>query len=261
MKLLINYSDKNFTKAQQLNTTTGYEIAGFDKVIEYSPDDIDSEFKEKNKKILGYSRGGGYWLWKPYIIRKALDLIGEADYLFYADSGSIFVNSIDPLIELQKREKQDIIPFELRFMEKQYTKRDALVLMDCDEPKYTESFQRLAGYNLIKKTDFSTRFINEFLNFACDERIITDKLNSCGLEEYPEFIEHRHDLSIFSLLTKKYGLKAFRDPSQFGKGLENLYPDSDYPMILESTRKSNSRIKRSMIKRIEKIMWHIKNKF
>ena len=42
------------------------------------------KFLENNK------RGYGYWLWKPYLIKKNLDTMNEDDILFYADAGCHF---------------------------------------------------------------------------------------------------------------------------------------------------------------------------
>ena len=33
------------------------------------------------------TRGGGYWIWKPYIISKMLEQINENDILVYIDAG------------------------------------------------------------------------------------------------------------------------------------------------------------------------------
>ncbi len=40
--------------------------------------------------------------------------------------------------------------------------------------------------------------------------------NTQGLDNYPEFVAHRHDQSVWSLMSKKYQINRFRDPSQFG---------------------------------------------
>ena len=37
-------------------------------IIIFEKNDIDNDFINKNKSILNCNRGGGYWLWKPYII-------------------------------------------------------------------------------------------------------------------------------------------------------------------------------------------------
>ena len=109
--------------------------------------------------------------------------------------------------------------------------------MDCDSPHYAESRQRLSGFSLWRKSSMSIEFLNEYLEFARDERIVTDIDNQCGYPNYKDFKEHRHDQSIFSLLTKKYKLKSFRDPSQGGNEYINDYPESKYSQLIVSTRK------------------------
>lgn len=41
MKILINYADKQYEPARKWNTLTGRYIARFDKVYEYTPNDIN----------------------------------------------------------------------------------------------------------------------------------------------------------------------------------------------------------------------------
>lgn len=247
--VLINYSDKAYLKSQKKNSKTGLKIGGFCKAISYSCDDIDSEFGKKNAKILSMKRGGGYWLWKPYFIKKTLDSLEWNEYLFYSDSGSYFIDSIHHIKEVVE---QDIVPFELQYIEKKWTKRDAFLLMGCDSPKYSETKQRMASFSLWKKTQFSVDFVNEWLTLSQDERLITDLGNTLGQENYNGFVEHRHDQSIFSLLTKKYNLQAYRNPSQFGNPVQNLYRMSTYPQLIVHNRQKN--ISQKIIGKIKRLI-------
>ncbi len=235
----INYSNEIYYKSQLRNTQTALEVGQFDKSIPYSPKDIDRGFYKKNKHILQLKRGNGYWLWKPYIVKKTLEKLNWGDYLYYSDSGSYFTGSIHPLIAHAESVNQDLIVFELRLFEKDWTKRDAFVLMDCDSPKYTDSRQRISGHHLWKKTPFAMQFIGEQLQYSMDERIITDMENQCGLPNYPGFKEHRHDQSIMSLLSKKHNLRAFRVPQKCGKNMMEKYPDSNYAPFIQPTRLRN----------------------
>jgi hypothetical protein len=90
--------------------------------------------------------------------------------------------------------------------------------MGLDSEPYLSQNQLLASYILMRKNDFVINFINEWLNYAKDYRIITDATNECGLPNYPEFVDHRHDQSILSLLGRKYNIKNIPDVSQFGVG-------------------------------------------
>ena len=240
MIIAINYADKSFQKAQKLNLETAKKW-GADRTIAYMPEDMDTAFRERNQAILSAIKGNGFYLWKPYFLNKAYQELKEGDYLIYTDAGSIYVNKIQYLIDCMEREKMEIIVFSLQreLLEKQYTKRDAFVLMQCDTPQFTDTPQSIGGYVLFKKSDFVEQFLAEDLNYAQDERIIAEIANTQGLPNYPEFIAHRHDQSVWSLMVKKYGLKRFRDPSQYG--LCNHYETaveerSTFPQIIDSHR-------------------------
>lgn len=240
MIIAINYADDGFKKAQKLNSKTAKRW-GADKVIEYGPGDIDQEFWQRNKEILEAKRGNGYYLWKPYFLNKAYKELGEDDYLIYTDSGAIYVNKIQYLIECMNRQKVDIMVFSLPhdMLERKYTKRDAFVLMDCDSLEYADTTQTIGGYVVLRKSKFVEDFLAEDLTYAQDPRIITDSSNVMGKDNYSGWIDHRHDQSVFSLMTKKYHLKRFRDPSQFGiigKFQDEIMEISDYPQIIKSHR-------------------------
>lgn len=251
MKIAMNYADSNFKKQQKHNTKTAYEKGKFDLVIEYGPEDLEENFKKKYEHILKKPRGGGYWLWKPYLILKTLqERSKEGDYLFYCDSGAYYINKIDYLINTMEKNSLDIMLFELPLIEKQWTKRDAFILMDCDNEKTADSNQISATYILIKKDRKTLEFIKEYLKYCSDERILTDLSNTQKMDNYKDYIEHRHDQSILSLLAKKNGIQGFRDPSQYGEkpweyALYNRiirykrYETSDYPRILMSIRKAD----------------------
>ena len=235
-KVLINYATREFKISQKLNSLTGLHIGGFDRVINYGPKNISKVFRKKNAEIFNCKRGGGYWIWKPYIILKTLKKVEYGDIIFYCDSGALFIDDVKPLIDIALN-KQDILCFNVGFKEKKYTKRDAFVLMDCDRKVYSESDQRLTTFIVIKKTTLSINFFNEFLNLSLDRRIISDDDNVLGHKNYPGFIENRHDQTIFSLLTKKYKLKCYRDPSVGSHIPYRSIEISNYNQILKSTRK------------------------
>lgn len=240
MIIAINYANSEFKKAQQLNLKTALKW-GADKVIGYAPEDIDADFAKRNKDILAVKKGNGYYLWKPYFLNKAYKELGEGDYLIYTDSGSIYVNQIQLLIDCMEKEQVDIMVFSLEqeMLEKKYTKRDAFVLMGCDTSEYTDTPQSIGGYVVLKKSSFVEKFLAEDLQYAQDSRVIGEIENTQGLPDYPEFVAHRHDQSVWSLMSKKYHLKRFRDPSQFG--VTNHYEEavekrSAYPQIIDSHR-------------------------
>ena len=216
----INYADKAFKRHQHFSLKMATKRGKFDKVIGYSKVDIEPEFYEKNRIILDYDKGGGYWLWKPYFILKTLYNLSENDYLFYSDAGAFFLQSVGPLISEIAKSDQDIMGYELPFIERQWTKKELFINMNCDKKQYYNTNQIGSSFILIRKTPFSVTFFQNFLSFACIAKNITD-IHKDNIYQESDFIEQRHDQSIFSLLYKKNNLRTFKDPSQLG-----TYPEA-----------------------------------
>lgn len=239
MIIAITYGNQLYERAKRFNCRMALKY-GADKAIAYGPEDIAEEFKKKNSHIWNQAKGGGYWIWKPYVIYKTLCEMQDDDYLVYTDAGAIFIDSINYLVEAMDKAKTDIMAFCLTYPERWYTKRDIFLLMECDSPQYTDTRQNIGGYILLKKTERTKQFIYEFLQYVQDERIVTDIPNRLGLPDYEGFKESRHDQSCFSLLCKKYGVQPFRDPSQFGNNKANFPADvicrSNYPQVINSFR-------------------------
>lgn len=240
-KLLLNYSDSKFKNAQKYNSITGLETGGFDSVIECSPMTIDDQFKNLHNDILSQPRGGGYWLWKPYIILKSLMSMSDGDILFYCDSGSHFVSSINEILNTVSFDKQPIIPFGVDpHLDRKFTKMDVFVFNECKEDQsITDTVQVCASFQLIKKSQTAIDFYNELLYQCCNLNLITDAPNAFGVDNFSEFADHRHDQSIYSVLCKRNRYEIFRDPSQFGLWSKEKYTNSTYPQIIEHTRRQD----------------------
>ena len=246
MIIAINFSDEKYRDAQSLNSKTAIKY-GADKVIEYTPKDIDLEYKKKNENHLKYKRGYGYWFWKPYIISKTLEKINDGDFVIYTDSGAAYINDIKIFINIMNRDNIDIMCFCINQIEKNWTKRDAFILLDSDIKEYTDTNQICTGYIVIRKNNKSINVIKEYMNAVMDLRIVSDEDNVLGHDNYDGFVENRHDQSAWSLICKKHGIKPYRDPSEFGiKDNVNMdvFPKdvlerSTYPQMIESHRNAN----------------------
>lgn len=269
MIIAINYADEKYETLRKYNTLTAYKKGFADKVIEFSPKDISIEFKENNKAIFSNERGAGLWLWKPYVICKAMDEIDYGDYLFYCDAGAYYVNRIQRLIDAMECACVEIMPFELPLLARQWTKKETYRIMNYDN---FEGNQILVGYLLVKKSEFTEKILHEWINYAQNEHCISPKQFS-NEKNNVDFVEHREDQSIFSIVCRKYNLITFRDPSQFGdrswqyawnrvKGEKKWdyspqkYMNSPYPRILVSNRKIDPiKYKRKIL--FEDILWRL----
>lgn len=240
MKILYNYANRRFYGSQKLNTSTGYSVGCFDTVYQYGLADFDHEYYSKNRHILDQPRGAGYWIWKYYFAKKLLsdDSIPEGSYIFYSDSGSVFVDSVDKLIAVMDRDNISVMTFRQNHLSYFWTKRDVFILMNADEPKYTHTGQRAGGWFLLKKNDDSRAFIEECYNYSLDYRICTDVPNTLGFANYGGFYDHRHDESLISIVSKKFDLFPYRNPSQHGftddvDMTDNMYGEEGLRRMIE----------------------------
>ena len=235
-KILVNYADGKFLESQKLNAQTGIDVGGFDTALTLGRRNLDPEFCARNQFILSQPRGAGYWLWKPYIIFHTLQhAMQEGDVLFYSDSGAYFVHDAAPVIDMcLSFTEKPILLFSLGpdFINRRWTKRDCFHYMDADGPPYTDQPQILASYIVCGKNRYSMNFVAEWLRYAQDERILTDMRNQCGLPNYPDFVDHRHDQSILSLHGRKEQIALVPDISQWG----NPYRPPEVPQIVFCTR-------------------------
>lgn len=165
---------------------------GFYEVWSYSPEDIEKHYKEQNTSIFKHERGDGYWLWKPYVISKALQWATEGDILFYCDSGSHFINPVAPRLKILEKTDQSVIPFELDCLEATWTKRDVFVELDWDSEEFFCSRQRMACFILMRKCDSSVAFITEYLKLYQRIDLLTDEPIKKVLPNYMSFKEHSH---------------------------------------------------------------------
>jgi hypothetical protein len=165
--------------------------------------------------------GAGYWAWKPFFILEALKQLHEGDVALYCDSGSRFIASPQPLIDLVQRQTSGLVLFDARPLKnRQFTKRDCFVKMGCDAAEYWDAHKLIATVVVVRKCELAIQFVKEWLHYCKDRAAITDDPNQCGLPELPGFLQHRHDQAILSVLAAKHRIETFRNPSVWGNFLK-----------------------------------------
>lgn len=208
------YLAEHIYSLQQATAKTALEVGNIDLVIPFRNEHINWQFSMDNAGLLSAPRGAGYWLWKPYFALKMLDSpeIGTNDIIIYCDSKILFEKPVKPLIDVFLRDNLSVMTFRQLASSKVFTKRDAFILTESDEPKYVETTQRVGGFWIFKKDDFSRHFFETMLKYHKDYRIISDSPSQCGINEYSQFKEHRHCESLISILAKRFDLYPYKFP-------------------------------------------------
>jgi len=214
--LLTNLSNSLYGESR-LRLNASAERHGVTTIRSYDWEQFKATgFYRENKAILDRPTGMGYWLWKPYIILEALKSVSEGDIVVYADSGLEIVAPLDTLFGICRDGNPVMLFGNGDLVNSMWTKRDCFILMDCDTEDHWRAPQCDAAFGLFQKDETTLRFVTEWLEYCRDPRILTDDANTCGRRNLPDFISHRRDQSVLSLMVRKYRLPLFRMPTQFG---------------------------------------------
>ena len=216
MKLFLTYGDNSFIKSRERIRQEAENLNYFDKII-VETDKIRKEegiincLEDPNfKEVFNSGRGGGYWMWKPYIICKHLQSLNENDILIYTDCGSTLPNNeyttdkLDEFINILKNSEKGMVVFPCECPERQYTKGDVFKHFGCeDDEKFYNSQQIEANRLIIKKNKHSLFIIEKWWSIAKNHPHLVDDSKS-SIPNAFDFQDNRHDQSIFSMTCKKY---------------------------------------------------------
>lgn len=191
---------------------------GFDSAAHIREEDLKgTPFWNENRAILEQPRGAGYWLWKPWIVLQKLRECGPDDIVIYNDAGRYGKGSFNHFpafphaaVELcAMSPKRFIHGFIANWqIQGHYTKRDAFTLMDADTDEMHRASQVCAGPLLFMPSAESFAFLERWLDYCRDPRILTDQPDETA-ETHPSFRDHRHDQSVGSILAHKTGAHYF----------------------------------------------------
>lgn len=189
---------------------------------------------EKLQKIISqHSRGFGLWSWKPFIIQKALEKIPTGSDLLYLDVGC----ELNPK-GLQKLKQyltdlehsRGILPFravppedDIRvenfqyepLIERMWSKQQLLTFLKLDDDhSVSDSPQFGAGIILLRNNNFTCHFISHWRRIMEDYPHLYDDISFIE-QQSSDFIQSRHDQSVFSLLCKSNNLDEYRSAYEY----------------------------------------------
>ncbi|HCG2922868.1 TPA: hypothetical protein NJT27_004890 [Klebsiella pneumoniae] len=219
-----NYASGRFLQYQQRNNRFIRLFARPKAIFSYTKDILiteHAEFCNKNREVLTQSRGDGYWLWKPYIIRNALSLIPEGAYLIYYDSGEGLRFRVwsqgTTFIEWTKKHAQSFIPgvhIPEHGYHHQWCKPSVLRSVLTTEQIKQDISQIQATFSIWRNDENSRKFVTEWLELAQKPGFIDDSESAVDKLERSDYKEHRHDQSLLSCLCIKYGIKTINQPDE-----------------------------------------------
>tara|TARA_B100001059_G_C17745815_1_gene534234 strand:- start:45 stop:734 length:690 start_codon:yes stop_codon:yes gene_type:complete len=179
------------------------------KIIIFNKTNIDTNFLNKYKSILNLKQGGGYWLWKPYIINETLKNIKENDIIFYLDSKYFFINHFYETISNYMKINDILVwknkPNEKVWYMKNFCKMDVILKYNMYNKVFVENCEDCwGGAIVIKKNKNTIKYIHEWLDMCSIYENITDTPSKSKNSNL--FKSHRHDQSLLSIILHKYNI-------------------------------------------------------
>lgn len=190
----------------------------FDEMTFFTEEDFDDEFLKKyGSHFRDYKRGYGYWSWKPYFILQELNRLNEGDTVVYADAGCMLLNKnrnkLAEWIDIASSSDSGILsPCYGPYIEHEWTRGDLHEYIDKTYNKnhidiFDKALQCGATVMVICKKKKSVEFVKNWLDVMTEHfHLCTDEPSS--VPNHPDFKENRHDQSVFSMLSKIYGIET-----------------------------------------------------
>ena len=171
-----------------------------------------------------HRRGFGLWTWKPYVVRRSLEDLPEGDLLLYCDVGCSLnaegLGRLEEYLALAADDPTGVLAFALDGTVGEFTKRAALAACGVDGPGMRRREMISATCVVMLAGPAALDLVREWEERMADLTIVDDSPSAGG--EHPEFLAHRHDQSIFTLLAHGRGLRPIPDETYW----ENVWDES-----------------------------------
>ena len=213
-------------------------------------------FYSKNEDFINsHQKGLGLWVWKPAILSYLIESLDEGEVLLFLDSGCqinathesnnrfkeyIGMTSVNDMLVMQLADQsfgfQDL-------SDSAWTKSSVLASLDPNS-EFRRTNQIQSGIIFAIKSEKSLRIANQWLNL-CTESNYANLVNPSEDEKQsPEYIQHRWEQSILSLVMKSEGISAILDETYY-------YPDwqtgLDFPIWAMRNRSGGDAFRRNAL--------------
>lgn len=196
-KYFVSYGDTNYTESLNRIGREAESLGLFDEVRLYSDNSLPEPFKGYTQR---YKRGGGYWMWKPWVIHDMLERMDEGDIVVYADAGCTLLPHSDWNMYFGRLEKKDkeAIFFIAEGKNRRWCKRDVFSFFTPKDDSWKNANQIQATFFIVRKSRGNAVFSRWYDVALNHPELFIDVCPDDKCNEAPAFREHRHDQSVLT---------------------------------------------------------------
>lgn len=227
-KILISYGDDNYRGRFEEIRRRAEASGEFDEIKFYTP---EYGFPAKIADFIAkYPRGGGYWLWKPLIIRDALMNATPGDIVVYADAGGTINRHADWHRYFTLLGDKRGILFIGSGRNMKWCRREVFEhFSGRPDPAWAWSAPVKATFLLMKKSEptdaesCGNPLVDAWARTALEHpELFADVAEEERASQNPRFREHRHDQAVLNgclnTIPERYDYLVERDK------MEYIYP-------------------------------------
>lgn len=204
------YGDDKWAAAKARICAQARETGVFDVVLpfEREPFLVWADGAAIPSRLSRAARGGGFWLWKPWVVRTTLDEMAEGDVLVYADAGCHLRPSgagrLREYMEMVRHDPWSVLAFSLEDFHAERMWTTEAVLSEFKSSERTRaSPQLMATILVMRKCPATEALIDGWYGTAVFRPdLFSDDHNEDARRACPDFKDHRHDQSVLSVLRK-----------------------------------------------------------
>jgi hypothetical protein len=273
--VLVTFSDLRLKHSAKRLIRQAKRIGVFSQLISLDESGLDKKFRDKHIDILRPGvRGFGFWIWKPQIIIQALRSMKDGQILLYLDVGCHLnhrgVTRLHEYFEIVSKSKSGILAFDFSYegvidhKELEWTKSDTLDFFGAlSNEEIKQSAQIQATIILVEKRESTIKFVENWLNLMETHRNFIDDTPSV-IPNDPNFIENRHDQSVFSILAKLEEITILSHAENFPRR-KTIFAEApawrDLKFMPIQARRDKSRFRDRILERIAiviKVLMNVK---
>ena len=137
-KVFITYGDQKYKDSLQRIKKEAEALEIFDEIHLYNDKLLPDLFQEYVRQ---YERGGGYWLWKPYVLFDALSKVDEGDIIVYADAGCTLLRHTDWKDYFRILKRKEAIFFITKGKNKKWCKKEVFTFFNPNNSLWRNAYQ------------------------------------------------------------------------------------------------------------------------
>lgn len=178
-----------------------------DRLILLTRSDLEADpVYAPNREVFDATRGAGYWAWKPWAIRRALNECRAGDVVVYQDCGfGLRYKNLLPIRALAQKALQEGfvagVVNPAHGSNRRWNHRHCMIQTGELTSEYQDHPVIEAAVSLWTVAQGSVGFVEEWLTHCLNPSVIGEHADQT--EEDPSFVEHRYDQAVLTNLAIK----------------------------------------------------------